>query len=59
MVAARMAPNTPSDLSPTAQAFVGDALELVIHSVETVRERISRLLLRRRSPAPRGTGLAV
>jgi hypothetical protein len=51
MVATRITPMPSPELSPTAQAFVGDALELVIYSVEAIRERVGKLAtlgLRRR-----------
>lgn len=43
MVATRITPMPSPELSPTAQAFVGDALELVIHSIEAIRERVGKL----------------
>ena len=38
---------TSPGLPQAVDAFVGSALELVIHSVETVRDHVLRVVLRR------------
>jgi len=48
MIATRPATMMTSPSLPQAvDAFVGSALELVIHSVETMRDRVMRVALRR------------
>lgn len=50
MIATRPATTLSSTALPQSiDAFVGSALELMIHSVETLRDRVVRLASRRRS----------
>jgi hypothetical protein len=47
MLATRSANTLPSQSLPQAvDAFVGSALELMIHSVEAMRDRVLRLAMR-------------
>ena len=48
MIATRSSPIVASELPRTVQAFVGEALEMVIHSVETLRDRLGKLAVMRR-----------
>jgi hypothetical protein len=48
MIATRTRSSSPSTLPQAVEALVGDALELVIHSIEAVRDQLGKLVLRRR-----------